>query len=322
MKLKKVFAVAIILALVLMTITACGTPATVAINDRGAVTEVEVKLPRTVGKILEAAEITLGEEDEVSPSADTKISEPEEIMVLRKNTVNFSIGGQNKSVVVKGGTVADLLKQEGITLTDKQTTSVALDEYLTDGMELKVLDLITVKVKVDGETKTINASAGSIKDALAEAGITVGADDIVTPEVGTAIEEGMEVTIDRVTTETVTEKEVIEYEVEYQYDSSLSKGYEETTQEGVNGEKEVTYKIKYVNGEEESREALEEKVLTEPVNAIVVVGTYEAPAASSSSNSSGGVYETSRKAFYDCDGSGHGYYEIHYSDGSVKYVEF
>lgn len=34
------------------------------------------------------------------------------------------------------------------------------------------------------------------------------------------------------------------------------------------------------------------------------------------------VYEVSRQQFDDCDGSGHGYYEITYSDGSVAYEEY
>ncbi len=34
------------------------------------------------------------------------------------------------------------------------------------------------------------------------------------------------------------------------------------------------------------------------------------------------VYEVSRVAYDDCDGSGHGYFEITYSDGSVKYEEY
>ena len=32
--------------------------------------------------------------------------------------------------------------------------------------------------------------------------------------------------------------------------------------------------------------------------------------------------EVSREDFPDCDGSGHGYVEIHYSDGSVEIEEY
>lgn len=34
------------------------------------------------------------------------------------------------------------------------------------------------------------------------------------------------------------------------------------------------------------------------------------------------VYEVSREDFDDCDGSGHGYTEIHYSDGRVEIEEY
>ncbi|MCD8014235.1 MAG: SH3 domain-containing protein [Lachnospiraceae bacterium] len=47
-----------------------------------------------------------------------------------------------------------------------------------------------------------------------------------------------------------------------------------------------------------------------------------AAAAASSQSSSGGTTEVSREPVYDCDGSGHGYYIITYSDGSVAYVDF
>lgn len=33
-------------------------------------------------------------------------------------------------------------------------------------------------------------------------------------------------------------------------------------------------------------------------------------------------YEVGRQQYDDCDGSGHGYYEITYSDGSVGYEEY
>lgn len=45
-------------------------------------------------------------------------------------------------------------------------------------------------------------------------------------------------------------------------------------------------------------------------------------AQQSQSSGGGGKYEVSRQAYPDCDGSGHGYYEITYSDGSVETVEY
>lgn len=44
--------------------------------------------------------------------------------------------------------------------------------------------------------------------------------------------------------------------------------------------------------------------------------------AKSDGQQQGGRYEVSRQRFDDCDGSGHGYYEITYSDGTVETEEY
>ena len=48
--------------------------------------------------------------------------------------------------------------------------------------------------------------------------------------------------------------------------------------------------------------------------------TYSAP--QNTAPSGGGKTEVSREDYPDCDGSGHGYSEIHYSDGSTEIVEY
>lgn len=47
-----------------------------------------------------------------------------------------------------------------------------------------------------------------------------------------------------------------------------------------------------------------------------------AAAAAAASHKSSGKYEVSRQKYPDCDGSGHGYYEIKYSDGSTATVDY
>ena len=45
-------------------------------------------------------------------------------------------------------------------------------------------------------------------------------------------------------------------------------------------------------------------------------------ASQSAGSTAGGKTEVSRQAYDDCDGSGHGYYEITYSDGSTAIEEY
>lgn len=290
----------------------------VQINDSGVVTEIEASAPSTVEKILEDAEIALKDGDKVSPALDTKITEAGEIVISRKSTVKLTADGKTREVTMVGGTISDLLEQEGITLGEKQHVNYELDEYLKDGMEVKIADSFDVEVQCDGETYTRQLEAETVSNVLEELGITLGKDDRVTPAVTEAVTDGMKIVVNRVTFDTVVETETIEYETVYEDDSSMAKGQEKVSQDGENGEKQVTYQVTYVDGAEESREPAEENVTKEPVNQVVRVGTQE----ESSSGGGSGRSVVSKKAFYDCNGSGHGYYEITYSDGSVEYEEF
>lgn len=308
----------------LLGLCACGK-ATMTVNDGGTTTEIEVSVPRTVEKILEDAEITLKDGDEVSPTLDTKISEAQEIVISRKSTIHLTVDGETKDVVMVGGTISDLLEKEGITLGEKQHVNHELDERLTDGMEVKIFYSFGIEVLCDGKTITQETEAATVGDALAELEITVGKDDRVTPAVTEPVTDGMKIAVNRVTFETIVEKETLEYETTYENDSSITKGQEQVNRNGENGEKEVCYKVTYVDGTEESREVVEEKVTKEPVNKVVAVGTKEEPAPEPEPEAAPAAPErsvVSKKAFYDCDGSGHGYYEVTYSDGSVEYEEF
>ncbi len=74
--------------------------------------------------------------------------------------------------------------------------------------------------------------------------------------------------------------------------------------------------IAAVQAEEAAREQIR---LAEEAAAAAAA---QAAAQQSGGGSGGGVTEVKRQKFDDCDGSGHGYYEITYSDGSVAYEDY
>lgn len=75
------------------------------------------------------------------------------------------------------------------------------------------------------------------------------------------------------TTKEVKEEEVIKYQTTTKTDNTKKPGSKEVTQKGVNGVKEITYKVTYdEEGNEVSREKVSEKVTKNAVNEIVVVG--------------------------------------------------
>ena len=122
--------------------------------------------------------------------------------------------------------------------------------------------------------------------------------------------------------------EEISFSTETQSSSSLAAGTTQVKQSGSNGSKEVTYKVTYVDGKEESREAVNETVTKDPVNEIIVQGTKQPSSSSggssggSSGAASGGKTVVATEYYEDCDGSGHGIKVITYSDGSMEEVPY
>lgn len=101
---------------------------------------------------------------------------------------------------------------------------------------------------------------GSVGD---ETGATVKTD---TGSAAALIEE-------KIIVETVT----IPFESVYEDDANMALGEAEERQGGVDGSREVTYKVTYKDGIEIGREMISETVVTEPVTHMVAVGTKVAP---------------------------------------------
>ena len=299
---------------------------TLTVNDRGTKTEVTANVGNTVAQVLEKAQITLGEKDETEPAKDAKITEDvKEIIVKRYAKITVVLGDEKKEIEVVGGTVEDAIKKAGYTLDGGITSDTPATDYVKDGMTITLTKGLTVELTMDGKTTTISTSAKTVADLANE--LKLGADDELSEKAETAITDGMKLTVRRVEYKEVKETEKISFETEERYSDSISSGSSEVTQEGVDGEKEVTYKVKYVDGKEDSRKSVSEKVTKEPVNKIVTYGTASDDSGYSDGGNQGGGSDStpagrtvvSKQQVPDCDGSGHGYYIITYSDGSEEY---
>lgn len=296
----------------------------VSIQDGQVETKLAVAKGSTVSEILKEAEITLDKKDQITPSLTTKIDNGEEgIEISRYEKLKVSDDGKEQEVEVLGGKVKDVLKKANITLGKHDIINHDPEASCTDDMDIQVIRRVEVSLKADGKTQKLITQAKTVKDLLAENNITLSKKDRVKPAQSTALKEGTKVVVERVETRKEKKTEEIAFSVETQKSSSMYVGSSKVTREGVNGSKEVTYQITYVDGKEESRKKVKEKVIKEPVSKIVTEGTKEKPKASSGSSggsskkSSGGKHIVSKRKVPDCDGSGHGYWEIKYSDGST-----
>lgn len=137
---------------------------------------------------------------------------------------------------------------------------------------LTLKETFDVSIQTSDGTLTIRTAPCTVGELLEANGISVGSDDIVTPDVDDWLSESSQITVTRVSFSTVTETEDVPFSVEVEYDSQLLKGEQEIAQYGENGEKSIEYRVEEHDGEEVAREVVKEEEVKPPVNCIVKQG--------------------------------------------------
>lgn len=75
------------------------------------------------------------------------------------------------------------------------------------------------------------------------------------------------------TLEEVRIEEPVKFKTKYVNDSNMNQGLKKTTKPGENGKQQAVYAITYLNGKQQQRKLAARKVVSEPVDEIVTVGT-------------------------------------------------
>lgn len=188
--------------------------------------------------------------------------------------VNVFENAENSIVVkTRQTTVGKLLSENNIIVGEYDNISHLSDEELSDDSTIIIRRGIPFTVTtIDGVTNASTTKA-TVGEALIEAGFASEETDEVNPPEETAITAGMNVTVAKITVTELVKEENIPYTTTKEKTDTLYKGEKKTVQKGVNGVKEVTYKITQKDGVEIGREIIKETVISEPTEEIVQVGT-------------------------------------------------
>ena len=85
-------------------------------------------------------------------------------------SVTLSLDGQAQTVSATGGTVGDVLTEQGIEVTDKDLVAPALDEPIEEGTRISVQFGRPLSLSVDGEERTYWVNSTTVASALGEIG--------------------------------------------------------------------------------------------------------------------------------------------------------
>jgi len=140
-------------------------------------------------------------------------------------------------------------------------------------MNITIDRAIPVVIQVDDQQIEHHTFKRTVEDTLQEAGVTLSHLDKTEPARKAGVEQGLEIVVTRINVEQVIVEESIEYDTIEQEDKKLRWRKKKVEQEGVEGVKEVEYEVTYKNGKQVSKEKLSTKIVQEPTDEIVRIGT-------------------------------------------------
>ncbi len=180
----------------------------------------------------------------------------------------YDSGSAPITVKTAGASVQTVLSKQGIQLNEGDKTSIALNQKVSGDSVIEIYRAMPVTITLNGVSTQYTTTKKLVADVLAEIGITAE-EDQVTPRMTDVIESGDEIVINREDSQIVAVSEVIPYNTVERANASLAPGERVVVQSGADGEREITYSIKYSDGAEVSRQRIGEVVLAEPTDEII-----------------------------------------------------
>jgi resuscitation-promoting factor RpfB len=229
----------------------------------------------TVADVLEAEGIEVGARDEVAPALDSSVNDGSAITVALSRPLELSVDGESSTHWVTASDVDGALTQIGRRFRGADLSVSRSASIRRSGMELEVVTPKKLTLAVGGrKPRAVEVPAMTVADALDALDVTLDSDDQVTPGRRKPVEAGDRIEVTRVKVEKKRVRgEAIDFRTVEREDDSMLEGEESTVRAGREGRRDVTYELRYANGELVKRSVLTQKVTRKPADAIVKVGT-------------------------------------------------
>jgi uncharacterized protein YabE (DUF348 family) len=255
-----------------------GMDKTVAVTVDGKTQKVHT-FAGSVRGVLDRAGIDVGEHDSVVPDLDRPIGDGERVAVRYGRPLNLSLDGDAKQVWVTATSVDEALAELGLRGDNLYVSASRSAPIGRTGLDLKILTPRDVTVIADGKTRELTTTATTVRALLAEAHVAPKARDDVSLGLDETPKDGATIRLVRVDAKRITTKVEIPFKVKRIPDRAMFKGDEKVLTKGVKGVKELTVEIVKRDGRLTSRNKLAEKVVRQPVEQVMKVGTKPTPFA-------------------------------------------
>ncbi|MFJ7058789.1 ubiquitin-like domain-containing protein [Streptomyces microflavus] len=261
-----------------------GTTAFVA-DDKAVRLDVD-GTPRTlhtfaddVTELLADEGVTVGPHDVVAPAPGAGLDHGDEVVVRYGRPLDLTLDGHHRRVWTTADTVDGALRAFGIRAEGAYLSVSRSARIARTGLTLDVRTERTVTFMADGQERTLRTNTATVREALAEAGITLHGHDTTSVDPASFPRDGQTVSVMRITDTREVREETVPYAVERSEDPELFRGTEVVERAGRNGVRRVTYAVRTVNGVRQKPRRTAEELVHRPVSRIVRTGTRQRPAS-------------------------------------------
>jgi 3D (Asp-Asp-Asp) domain-containing protein len=201
-------------------------------------------------------------------------------------------------------TLAMALRDAGIRLGPADEVYPSPSAEVTAGMEVEVRHAKAISLRTGSSTRVIYTHTETLRDALAEAGFALGADDRVEPSVEVAVRNGMTARLVRVAGRMVRERDDVARKTVFKPDENLS-GSASRVVQGHDGVRIREYRIVIEDGVETEKTLIDERMEPEVVDNVIYYAA-ESVRASGLAAESFNVLDTKRlyATWYNAASSG------------------
>lgn len=199
-----------------------------------------------------------------------KAKEPDTLRVA------FNDGGSEVIFESRSKTVGDFLKNNNIPLRKEDILIPSGEEPLEKSRlnNITIIRAVKVYVKDGTEVKTYHTQRKTVGEFLKEQNINLINDDILLDTAfPDSIYPDMTISILRIKEDMIYVAEAIAFDTVRKANPRLEEGNERVAREGKDGVLEYTYKIAMENGEIVSKDLIQTKVVTQPVQQVIEYGT-------------------------------------------------
>lgn len=249
-----------------------GTKKTVALSLDGEKHNVKTHAS-TIQDLLKELDVSVGKEDYLSLSKDTKIKDNLNLTWEPAVKINLVIDGKETEVKTTAHTVGDFLEDEGIVLSENDTISTDQSNAIKKGMQISIEKAFPVTLVTGNSKRVIWSTSTTVADFLKKKDIAVNQMDRVEPALNANLTPNAIIKLTKVEKVTDVVEEPISYATITKKDSSMLDGKEKVVSEGKEGLLSKKYEITKENGKIVSKKLISETTVQEKTDKVVAVGT-------------------------------------------------